>query len=49
MRKDIQKTVQINIRISQAEYNCLKAYSKKTQRTSTDILREYIRYLGSKS
>jgi hypothetical protein len=49
MKEGIPKTVQINLRISQPEYDCLKAYSRKTRRTVTDILREYIRYLGSKT
>ncbi|PSB56720.1 CopG family transcriptional regulator [Chamaesiphon polymorphus CCALA 037] len=39
---------QLNIKLLQQDIDILEAYSEKTQRTKTDILREFIRSLQSK-
>jgi predicted DNA-binding protein len=38
---------QLNLRIEESEMKILQKYAKKTGRTKTDILREFIRSLKS--
>jgi len=38
---------QLNLRIEESEMSFLEKYAKKTGRTKTDILREFIRSLKS--
>jgi predicted DNA-binding protein len=39
---------QLNIKVPQQELNILEEFTAKTERTKTDIIREFIRSLASK-
>jgi predicted DNA-binding protein len=39
---------QLNVKVPEEEILILKSFSQKTERTKTDIIREFIRYLQTK-
>jgi predicted DNA-binding protein len=46
MNTKVKKTKQLNIKIPHQELSILEVFTEKTERTKTDIIREFIRALA---